>query len=153
MPDDAPGPDPVMARINLAIRGAPAAQDGRTAQAWETFERLWAEPGESGDLFHRCVLAHCPADVQEDPRAELEWDERALAAVDAASAADHSGRVRAFHPSLYLSLASDHLKLGDLGRAAEQLGRAERSLDTLPPDTSGSEARAAIAGLRRRLAA
>ena len=32
--------------------------------------------------MHRCGLAHAMADVQDDVRQELVWDQRALAAAD-----------------------------------------------------------------------
>ena len=80
---------------------------------------MWAEVEQGeGDDFHRCVIAHFMADLQEDERDELMWDERALAAVDGVSderAQEYhpSLQVRGFMPSLYLSLADDHRRLGD----------------------------------------
>ncbi|MFI9326935.1 hypothetical protein ACIGZJ_05230 [Kitasatospora sp. NPDC052868] len=148
--------DAVLARLALGLEGVQAAQRGRTAEARHSFERLWEELGERGDVFHRCVLAHYLADLQDDPRAELEWDERALAAADSLTAEQAQTyrsalQVRAFYPSLYLNLASDHLKLGEPDRAREQLERAVRSLDALPADPYAEGIRAAVDDLRRRL--
>ncbi|MGV9264542.1 hypothetical protein ACWDRR_07780 [Kitasatospora sp. NPDC003701] len=148
--------DRVLERLALGLEGVDAAQRGRTAQARESFERLWDALGERGDVFHRCVLAHYLADLQDDPRAELEWDRRALAAADSLTAERAQTyaaalQVRAFYPSLHLNLASDHLKLGEPDRAREQLERAVRSLDALPEDVYSAGIRAAVDELRRRL--
>ncbi|MBO1417436.1 hypothetical protein, partial [Streptomyces sp. FH025] len=135
-------------RIALGLDGVQAAQHGRTAQARASFEALWEALGER-DVFHRCVLAHYLADLQDDPRAELEWDRRALAAADSltserARTYESALQVRAFYPSLHLNLASDHLKLGETDLAREQLERAVRSLDALPGDAYGAGIRAAV---------
>ncbi|MFJ3790002.1 hypothetical protein [Kitasatospora sp. NPDC090091] len=148
--------DPVLERLALGLDGVQAAQRGRTAEARESFEQLWDALGESGDVFHRCVLAHYLADLQDDPHAELEWDRRALAAADSLTAEraqtyESALQVRAFYPALHLSLASDHLKLGEPDRAREELERAVRSLDALPEDAYSAGIRAAVAELRQRL--
>ncbi|MBV2156311.1 hypothetical protein [Kitasatospora sp. SUK 42] len=142
-------------RIALGLDGVQAAQHGRTAEARASFEALWEALGER-DVFHRCVLAHYLADLQDDPRAELEWDRRALAAADSLTAErartyESALQVRAFYPSLHLNLASDHLKLGEPDLAREQLERAVRSLDALPGDAYGAGIRAAVDELRQRL--
>ncbi|MFJ9605009.1 hypothetical protein ACIRS1_01470 [Kitasatospora sp. NPDC101176] len=148
--------DQVFARISLGLEGVQAAQRGRTAQARASFEALWEALGESGDVFHRCVLAHYLADLQDDPQAELEWDLRALAAADSLTAerAETYGsalQVRAFYPSLHLNLASDHLKLGEPSLAREQLEHAVHSLDALPEDAYSASIRTAVDELRQRL--
>ncbi|MGW2371225.1 hypothetical protein [Kitasatospora sp. NPDC001683] len=144
-----------LSRIALGLDGVRAAQRGRTAEARASFEALWEELGER-DVFHRCVLAHYLADLQDDPRAELEWDRRALAAADSLTAEraatyESALQVRAFYPSLHLNLASDHLKLGEPDLAREQLERAVRSLDALPEDAYGAGIRTAVDELRQRL--
>ncbi|MFJ8621562.1 hypothetical protein ACIRD3_01785 [Kitasatospora sp. NPDC093550] len=155
--DEAPtgADEPELARIALGLDGVRAAQRGRTAEARASFEALWEELGEQ-DVFHRCVLAHYLADLQDDPRAELEWDRRALAAADSLTAEraqtyEAALQVRAFYPSLHLNLASDHLKLGEPDLAREQLERAVRSLDALPGDAYSAGIRAAVEELRQRL--
>ncbi|MFD8751737.1 hypothetical protein ACFV0O_12265 [Kitasatospora sp. NPDC059577] len=100
--------------------------------------------------------AHHLADLQDDPRAEPEWDRRALAAADSLTAErartyEPARQVRAFHPSLHLNLASDHLKPGEPDLAREQLERAVRTLDVLPEDAYGAGIRAAVDELRQRL--
>lgn len=150
------GDDPVLARIALGLEGVQAAQRGRTAEARASFEALWEALGERGDVFHRCVLAHYLADLQDDPRAELEWDRRALAAADSLTAEraqtyESALQVRAFYPSLHLNLASDHLKLGEPDLVREQLERAVRSLDALPEDDYSAGIRTAVDELRQRL--
>ncbi|MER7752131.1 hypothetical protein [Kitasatospora sp. NPDC097643] len=148
--------DPVLARIALGLDGVQAAQRGRTAEARASFEALWKALGERGDVFHRCVLAHYLADLQDDPVAELEWDRRALAAADSLTAERAETyrsalQVRAFYPSLHLNLASDYLKLGEPALAREQLERAARSLDALPEDAYSAGIRTAVDELRQRL--
>ncbi|MFJ3217210.1 hypothetical protein ACIPLC_14960 [Kitasatospora sp. NPDC086801] len=150
------GDDQLLTRIALGLDGVQAAQRGRTAEARASFETLWAALGERGDVFHRCVLAHYLADLQDDPQDELEWDQRALAAADSLTAEraqtyESALQVRAFYPSLHLNLASDHLKLGKPDLAREQLERAVRSLDALPEDVYGASIRAAVDELRQRL--
>ncbi|MFD5461322.1 hypothetical protein ACFWIQ_00650 [Kitasatospora sp. NPDC127059] len=151
----AAGDESALGRIALGLDGVRAAQLGRTAEARTSFEALWEELGER-DVFHRCVLAHYLADLQDDPRAELEWDRRALAAADSltverAATYESALQVRAFYPSLHLNLASDHLKLGEPDLAREQLERAVRSLDALPEDAYSTGIRAAVEELRQRL--
>ncbi|MGW6912475.1 hypothetical protein ACWGB8_01430 [Kitasatospora sp. NPDC054939] len=150
------GDDPVASRLALGLEGVQAAQAGRTAEARASFELLWQQLGERGDVFHRCVLAHYLADLQDDPRAELEWDRRALAAADSLTAERartyrDALQVRAFYPSLHLNLASDHLKLGEPEQARDQLDRAVHSLDALPEDAYSAGIRTAVEQLRRRL--
>ncbi|MFI8456417.1 hypothetical protein [Kitasatospora sp. NPDC085464] len=149
------GNESALDRIALGLDGVRAAQRGRTAEARAGFEALWDELGEQ-DVFHRCVLAHYLADLQDDARAELDWDRRALAAADSLTAEraqtyEPALQVRAFYPSLHLNLASDHLKLGEADLAREQLERAVRSLDALPEDVYSAGIRAAVDELRQRL--
>ncbi|MEV7184797.1 hypothetical protein [Kitasatospora sp. NPDC093102] len=144
-----------LARIALGLDGAQAAQRGRTAEARVGFEALWEALGDQ-DVFHRCVVAHYLADLQDDPRAELEWDRRALAAADSlgtgrAQTYESALQVRAFYPSLHLNLASDHLKLGEPDLARDQLERAVRSLDALPEGAYNASIRTAVDELRQRL--
>jgi hypothetical protein len=61
-------------------------------------------------------------------------------------------RVRAFMPSLYLSLADDHRRLGDTGRAHEFLGRARTVIDALGDDAYGELVRSALEKIGRALA-
>ena len=112
--------DDVMARVTAAVQRGRA---GERAAARQELEAMWAEVDRGGgDAFHRCVIAHFTADLQDDDREELLWDERALAAVDGvtderAQEFDVSLQVRGFLPSLYLSLADDHRRLGNPTRA------------------------------------
>ena len=132
--------DDVMARVTAAVQ---RGQAGERAPARRELESMWAEVEQGGgDDFHRCVIAHFLADLQDDLRAELRWDERALAAVDGVSDEraqefDGSLRVRGFMPSLYLSLADDHRRLGDATRAREFLEKARATADALGDDAYG----------------
>lgn len=154
-PGAQPPEERALARIGLGLEAVRAAQGGRAAEARAGFEALWEALGE-GDVLHRCVLAHYLADLQDDPREELEWDRRALAAADSLTAErartyESALQVRAFYPSLHLNLASDHLKLGEPDLAREQLDRAARSLDALPEDVYSAGIRSAVDELRQRL--
>ncbi|MFI5592668.1 hypothetical protein ACIA5G_47000 [Amycolatopsis sp. NPDC051758] len=132
--------DDVMARVTAAVQ---RGQAGERATARRELESMWAEVEQGGgDDFHRCVIAHFLADLQDDLREELRWDERALAAVDGVSDEraqefDGSLRVRGFMPSLYLSLADDHRRLGDATRAREFLEKARATADALGDDAYG----------------
>jgi hypothetical protein len=147
--------DDVMARVTAAVR---RGQQGERASARQELEAIWAEVEQGGgDDFHRCVIAHFLADLQEDDRDELMWDERALVAVDGVSDEraqefHESLRVRGFLPSLYLSLADDHRRLGDANRAREFLGKARATSDELGDDAYGELVRGALDKVDRALA-
>jgi hypothetical protein len=73
--------DPTLARIAQGVELH--HHQGRPDAARDVFARIWDEiGGERGDALHVCVLAHAMADVQDDVRQELIWDQRALAAAD-----------------------------------------------------------------------
>ncbi|MBN9734419.1 MULTISPECIES: hypothetical protein [unclassified Pseudonocardia] len=145
--------DIVMAGIGAAVE---AGHAGDTATARARFDALWARVGERGDPLHRCTLAHHAADVQDDPHAELRWDERALAAAaeltdDRARAHHASLQVAAFYPSLHLNLADVHRRLGADGPAREHLALARARTGALPDDGYGRMIRAAIERCGERL--
>ena len=147
--------DEVMARVTAAVR---RGQTGEPAAARQELEAIWAEVERGGgDDFHRCVIAHFLADLQDDLRDELMWDERALAAVDGVSderAQTFHGslRVRSFMPSLYLSVADDHRRLGDASRAHEFLAKARATSDALGDDAYGELVRGVLDDIARALA-
>lgn len=147
--------DDVMARIVAAVE---LGRSGDRTAARAALDALWTEIGEDdGDAFHRCVLAHFVADLQDDDRAELRWDERALAAVAAvtderAQEYDRSLQVRRFMPSLYLSLADDHRRLGDMERAREFLDLARSVSDVLDDDPYGRLVLGAVEDVARAIA-
>ncbi|MHA6624304.1 hypothetical protein ACU61A_02725 [Pseudonocardia sichuanensis] len=147
--------DDVMNRVTAAVQRGRTG-DRTTARA--DLEAIWTEVGQrGGDAFHRCVVAHFLADLQDDDRDELMWDERALAAVsgvtdERAQEYDGSLRVRGFMPSLYLSLADDHRRLGDPDRAHEFLGKARSVSDALGDDGYGELVRSALEKISRALA-
>ena len=143
-----------MSRVTAAVQ---RGQAGDQTGAREALEALWEEVGQrGGDAFHRCVIAHFLADVQDDERDELVWDERALAAVagvtdERAQEYDGSLQVRGFMPSLYLSLADDHRRLGDADRAHEFLGMARTVVDALGDDAYGELVRGGLEKIDRAL--
>ena len=147
--------DDVMARVTATVQ---RGQAGERAAARQELEAMWAEVERGGgDDFHRCVIAHFLADLQEDDRDELMWDERALVAVDGVSDEraqefHESLQVRGFMPSLYLSLADDHRRLGDANRAHEFLGKARATSDALGDDAYGELVRGALDKVSRALA-
>ncbi len=145
--------DDVIARVTAAVgRG----QNGERASARQELEAMWTEAEQSGDELHRCVIAHFTADLQDDDRDELMWDERALAAVGGVTDGrvrelDERLRVRGFLPSLYLSVADDHRRLGDPQRAHEFLGKARATSDALGDDAYGELVRGALDKIGRAL--
>ncbi|WP_410585888.1 hypothetical protein [Amycolatopsis sp. lyj-23] len=147
--------DDVMARVTAAVQ---RGQAGERASARVELETMWTEVERGGgDDFHRCVIAHFLADLQENQQDELRWDERALAAVDGvtderAQEFDGSLRVRGFMPSLYLSLADDHRRLGDAGRAREFFEKARATADALGDDAYGGLVKGILDKVGRALA-
>jgi len=145
--------DEVMARIEAAVElGRGGARDA----ARSDLQAVW--DGISDDAFHRCVAAHFLADLQDDLRDELRWDERALEAVAAvtderAQEYDASLQVRGFLPSLHLSLADDHRRLGDAERARAFLDQARAVSDVLGEDPYGATVRDAMEKITAALAA
>ncbi|MGP4001253.1 hypothetical protein, partial [Streptomyces sp. 8N706] len=145
--------DAVMTRIGQAIM---LHRAGDREEARNRFAELWEEIGDCGDPYHRCTLAHYMADTQDDPADELAWDVRALDAADSvggppAAAGDAPPVVRAFYPSLHLSLAADYVKLRRPDAARRELHRARDSAGVLGDDEYGDGVRAAIARLELRL--
>jgi hypothetical protein len=145
--------DQVMERVGTAMA---LFHGGDRTGARQSFARIWDEVGPDGDAFHRCVLAHYMADVQDDLRDELAWDLRALEA--AASLTDDrvqehhaSLRIRGFYPSLHLNLAEDYRRLGEPDRARHHLAEAETRADALGDDDYGNGIRAALTRLSDRL--
>jgi hypothetical protein len=122
------------------------------------FATLWEAIGASGDPISRCLLAHHMADLQDDPREELRWDQRALVAADEAAAAQKASEhlpttfdLATFYPSLHLNLAEVHRKLGALSDARDHLARAQMAVDVLPTTEYGAMIRGGIARLAERL--
>jgi hypothetical protein len=148
-PDDA-----LMAEIHEAV--ALRCGGGR-AESRERLLALWARVGDDGDPLHRCALAHFLADAADSPAASLRWNLAALAAADALTderARRHHASLsaRSFYPSLHLNLAEDHRALGDLAAARRHLALGETSLAALDGAAPDPGLRAALDGLRARLA-
>ncbi|MEU5610487.1 hypothetical protein ACI2L4_24825 [Streptomyces sparsogenes] len=146
--------DAVPTRIGQAVM---LHRGGDREEARNRLSELWREihrGGAGGDPFHRCALAHYLADTQDDPADELRWDLLALAAADRIADADRrpaAGEVRAFYPSLHLSLAADYAKLGRPEAARGQLALARASARGLVEGPYGDGVRAAIHRLALRL--
>ncbi|MBM2620678.1 hypothetical protein JIG36_34775 [Actinoplanes sp. LDG1-06] len=136
MPDD-----PTLARINEAVQLHHVGGDRAAARVM--FTEIWtAIGGEAGDPLHVCVLAHSMADVQDDPRSELLWDQRALTAVasltdDDLASAGVPMTVAQLYPSLHLNLADCYHRLGDLPQARKHLAEARSTVDTLADNDYG----------------
>ena len=132
--------DPTVIRIGEAVQ---LAHQGEREAARRVFAEIWEEiGGEQGDPLHRCTLAHSMADVQDDVREELVWDQRALAAADLLTDARLAQAgvalpVAGLCPSLHLNLSECHRKLGDLDRAREHLQRARDTIGVLGDDPYG----------------
>ncbi|GAB2919046.1 hypothetical protein GCM10027280_02600 [Micromonospora polyrhachis] len=131
--------DEVIAEMSAAVE---LGRAGQTGPAREQLTALWERIGADGDPFHRCVVAHYLADLQDDPADELAWNLRALEAVDTLTderVRQHhdSLAVRGFLPSLHLNLVEDYRRLGQLDQAREHLTRAQESLSALGEDDYG----------------
>ncbi|MEU4419683.1 hypothetical protein AB0F81_03595 [Actinoplanes sp. NPDC024001] len=147
--------DAVLVRIGQAAelhhhRGQPdAARDQLTG--------LWDEiGGEQGDPLHVCVLAHTMADVQDDVRQELLWDQRALAAADrltdsGVAEAGVTLPVAGLYPSLHLNLADCYHRLGDPGRAREHLEQARAGIGALGDDEYGKLIKSGLERIAQQL--
>src|SRR3712207_8395824 len=81
--------DETMAEIVAAVE---LGRDGARTEARRRLTDLWGRVGPDGDPLHRVTLAHFLADLQDDVRAELCWDERALAAAD--RSAEHTSELQ-----------------------------------------------------------
>jgi hypothetical protein len=148
-------PDAVMTRVG---EGIALSQRGDRAAARQLLTEVWDQVGPDGDPFHRCAIAHWLADVQDDERAELGWDLRALAAAELitgerARQAGLATPVRAMFPSLHLNLGDVYRRLGDAQRAAEHLRRGQADADALAEDGYGAMIRGGLSRLAERLAA
>lgn len=149
--------DAMMTRIGQV---AMLLHGGDREEARGRFLDLWTEIGEDGDALHRCTLAHYMADAQDDPSDELAWDLRALSAADTLTDESTDTRlaeqqqslaVRAFYPSLHLSLAVDYANLGRSEAARSHLRRARDTVGVLGDDAYGDGVRAGIGRLELRL--
>lgn len=145
--------DPTMADVAAAVE---LGHGGQRAEARQRLAGLWEQVGEGGDPLLRVSIAHFLADLQDDVRDELAWDERALSAVaaltDDRAAHQHAGlQVRGFLPSLHLNLADCHRRLGNPGAARRHLARAEADVDVLAEDDYGSLIRAGLEHVRAAL--
>ena len=132
--------DPTLIRIGEVVQ---LGHQGEREAARHRFAQIWEEiGGERGDPLHRCTLAHAMADVQDDVRDELLWDQRALAAADLitdarATQAGMTLPVAGLYPSLHLNVSECYRKLGDLARAREHLQQAQATIGVLGDDEYG----------------
>ncbi len=146
--------DPTLIRIGEAVR---LSHQGEREAARHQFAEIWDEiGGEGGDPLHRCTLAHAMADVQDDVRDELVWDQRALAAADLitdarAAQAGVTLPVAGLYPSLHLNVSECYRKLGDLARAREHLQQAQAAIGVLGDDGYGRLVRAGLEQVAERL--
>ena len=94
------------------------------------------------------VMARVTAAVQRGQAGERSTARQELQAM----AFDTSLQVRGFMPSLYLSLADDHRRLGNAARAHEFLGHARATADALGDDAYGALVRGVLDKVSRALA-
>ncbi|GAB3984337.1 tetratricopeptide repeat protein [Plantactinospora veratri] len=149
--------DATLVRIGEAV--ALHHHQGQREAARDLFAQLWDEiGGERGDPLHVCVLAHSMADVQDDLRQELVWDQRALAAADLltedrVTAAGVTLPVAGLYPSLHLNLGECYRRLGDLDRAREHLEHARAGIGALGDDEYGQLIKGGLDRLAQQLSA
>jgi hypothetical protein len=148
-------PDGTMSEIVAAVE---LGRAGARAEARRRLTDLWERVGPEGDPLHRVTLAHFLADLQDDVRAELHWDERALAAAgdltdERAQQYDAALRVRGMLPSLHLGVADCLRRLGDAAGARQHLAQAEASVGELADDGYGRLVRTGLEHVRGALEA
>jgi tetratricopeptide (TPR) repeat protein len=149
--------DPTLARIGQGVELH--HHRGQREAARDLFAQIWDEiGGEQGDPLHVCVLAHSMADVQDDVREELVWDQRALAAADLLTDARVAQAgvmlpVAGLYPSLHLNLGECYRKLGDLERARGHLQQAQAGIGALGDDEYGQLIKGGLERLALLLAA
>ena len=148
-------PDETRAEFAAAVE---LGRGGARAEARRRLTDLWARVGPDGDPLHRVSIAHFLADLQDDVRAELRWDERALAAAgdltdERAQRYDAALRVRGLLPSLHLNLADCLRRLGEASGARQHLAQAAASIDELADDDYGRLIRTGLWQVRQALEA
>jgi hypothetical protein len=141
---------PEMAEILAAINL------GDKEQSRKRLLELWGRLSPQGAALHLCTMAHALADTEANAADELEWDLRALEAAtgsrepeDREPAPDISA---SFFPSMFLSIAEGHRRLGDLERARRYVACAERRMDVLADDAYGNLIRSGLHRLQGLLA-
>ena len=146
--------DSTLIRIGSVVQ---LGHQGEREAARQQFAEIWDEiGGEGGDPLIRCTLAHAMADVQDDVRDELIWDQRVLAAADLitdarAAQAGVTLPVAGLYPSLHLNLSECYRKLGDLDRAREHLQQAQATIGVLGDDEYGRLIRDGLQQVEARL--
>jgi hypothetical protein len=140
--------DDRMAEVFAAVR----LGGGDPEAARRLLEELWDVIGTGGDPLHRCLIAHHLADLQDTAEGALLWDQRALAAVFGPGVPLDEG-LRGFLPSLDLSLADSHRRVGDFDAARMQLAIARGHLDVLANDAYGAVIHAKLDRVETALAA
>jgi hypothetical protein len=102
-------------------------------------------------------VAHYLADVQDDVQAELEWDQRALAAHERVKDEELTPMgvpsAAALLPSLHLNLGDAWLRTGNPIRAQHHVDQARAAESELGDGPYGEMIRKGIAGLATRVAA
>jgi hypothetical protein len=147
-------PDAVMTRIGRAVE---LGQHGDREAARRLLTALDEGIGPDGDPLYRVAVAHAMADLQDDPRDELAWDQRALQAAgtvtdERVALAGMAGPVSGLYPSLHLNLGEDYRKLGDLAAARRHLELGRAAARNLGDDGYSSMIRAGLDRLAGRLA-
>ncbi|PMR60829.1 hypothetical protein C1A38_12110 [Verrucosispora sp. ts21] len=130
--------------LKLCQDGMRAEAEGRPADARALFEQAWSRRTDSYDA---CVAAHYLARQQDDPEEVLRWNQEALRQADAVG----DTAVSALYPSLHVSVAMAHERLGDPGAARAAFERAAEHVVALPADEYGNQLRTAITDALSRL--
>lgn len=143
----------MMQRIH---RGIEHVQRGERELARHVLQQAWNDLSPDGDPLHRCAAAHTMADVQDDPRDELTWDLRALAAAaqisdEHVAEAGVDGPVLGFYPSLHLNLADVYRRLGESSFALDHIRLGLAALEHLAPNPYLAEIRRSLERIGREL--
>lgn len=145
------------ALLERAHKGLQLHISGHHSQAKEHLLQLWEELSSGRDPLIRCTVAHYMANLQGgDTEASLGWNKAALSEIQ--RLADPNGLDPAIgvspkdvYPSLYLNLAEDYRRLGELLDARAYLDRSRQALEELDPYRRQAGVSEAIKGVERRI--
>ena len=139
--------DDVLAAVAAALGGDKPGARRLLTECWDS-----TAPEDHGQ---RCVLAHYLADVQDDPDAEIGWDETALLEHGFLSDGDLAPvgipAVKGMLPSLHLNLGDGYFRRGQFGLAREHQQAGQMHSKHLSNDGYGAMIRSGLDNLGLRI--